>query len=544
MVRGRNFDHAVSGRLATYFGNWSGPEALNHGHYHYYAAFTAFSMAFPDFHGCGFSPDTVGVGVGPRTPLAVGFGAWLDTPFTRSLPRGGQLAAWRRTLTLANATGGADELAGYRVFYDSDYAVHRRPGFSLTVKMASARTFKSECVNEEGKQGRNMADGVTTAFVTGAEFEDIFPVWDWRAVPGTVEVVPPNASDWSCSQTAGVGRGNFAGGATDGANGLASFDYYSDGGLHLHRSWFFFGQHALVMATGTSGGPGSGGTSGNVTVSLDQRLLHGPVFVSAGAGANVGAGSPRPVPAGAWQALPRNGWVYHGGVAYSWQGAAARAFVGNRTGAWSRITQTDDVTTVTKPVFAAQLDLGRSSGAAPRDVHYEYGIHPAAGPDAAGAAAAVAEASAAQLASANSYDVQCVCFSGANAAEEGTGTGANAAVNVTSMAALFYVNRTARLPAAGCVDMTVLEAPGSRGLVAVATTADAEATAAMAGERRLVLHLADPHLGSGPATLAVTGAWVGTACTPLNGTHSLVRVTLPKGAQAGSSASVECRGHA
>ena len=59
------------------------------------------------------------------------------------------------------------------VFYDSDYVVHRRPHFSLSVRMSSKRTIQSECGNEEGKQNRNMADGTTIAFVTGEEFSDV-----------------------------------------------------------------------------------------------------------------------------------------------------------------------------------------------------------------------------------------------------------------------------------------------------------------------------------------------------------------------------------
>ena len=157
----------------------------------------------------------------------------------------------------------------------------------------------------------------------------------------------------------------------------------------------------------------------------------------------------------------------------------------------------------------------------------------------------MAAASAAVLARTNSYDVQGACFSTGVIQE-----GANVTANVTSMAALFYANRTARLPAAGCVEMTVFEAPSSRGLVAVATTmaqmAAAAATAGafdlLAGASRLVLHLADPHQGSGPATLVVTGVWAGVACKPMNGTHSTVRVALPGGTRAGSSVSVECRG--
>ena len=170
MSRGMNFDPATCGRLVTYFGNWSGPEHLNHGHYHYYAAFTAFSMAFPDFFydGSGggggrsstdaLEPSTAASSV-RRTPISIGFADYLNTPFTRTrTSRGREFADWQATI--GNVT--TDTLAGNRVFYDSDYVVHRRPHFSLTVRMSSTRTIQSECVNEEGKQNRYMVSARTT----------------------------------------------------------------------------------------------------------------------------------------------------------------------------------------------------------------------------------------------------------------------------------------------------------------------------------------------------------------------------------------------
>lgn len=297
MSRGPNFDPTTCGRLVTYFGNWSGPEHLNHGHYHYYAAFTAFPMAFPDFYTplpldassrafAGNGNDSVGAVQQQHTPISIGFGNYLNTPFTRSTPRGSEFEAWRATLN--NAT--ADTLSGNKVFYDSDYVVHRRPHFSLTVRMSSTRTIQSECVNEEGKQNRNMADGTTMAFVTGREFEDIFPVWDWHQVPGTVEVTGSTSPDlqWTCSNSNGRrGKGHFAGGVSDGTDGMAAFDYYSDLDIRLHRAWFFFGNFTVVFGVGNCCGAGAGAgikvgdssaavamdIDGTVTVSLDQRLL-------------------------------------------------------------------------------------------------------------------------------------------------------------------------------------------------------------------------------------------------------------------------------
>ena len=71
-----------------------------------------------------------------------------------------------------------------RDYYRSDYMVQRRPGFYASVKMCSRRVIGTEKVNDENIQGRYMADGATFVYRTGQEYTDIFPVWDWRRIPG------------------------------------------------------------------------------------------------------------------------------------------------------------------------------------------------------------------------------------------------------------------------------------------------------------------------------------------------------------------------
>ena len=73
-----------------------------------------------------------------------------------------------------------------RIFPDSDYAVHHRPGFSQDVRTWSTRTENAECVNEENELGAHLADGAAYTYVDGTEYTNIFPVWDWRKVPGVL----------------------------------------------------------------------------------------------------------------------------------------------------------------------------------------------------------------------------------------------------------------------------------------------------------------------------------------------------------------------
>jgi hypothetical protein len=529
-------------------------------------------MAFPDFARRDSAPRPGEGAAWQRTPLAVGFADWLDTPFTRSLPRHEEFLAWREALRPAAtpkvlsvsakrlaSRAPVDSLAGLRIFFDSDYVVHRRPGFSLSVRMSSNRTWQTECGNEEGKQDRNMADGVTTAFITGHEFEDIYPVWDWHLVPGTVELWDEGQSDWTCGQSGGrLGCGHFAGGVSDGLNGVASFDYCGDGGIRLHRTWLFMGSHTLVLGSGSSGGGGAT-PLGNVTISLDQRLLSADGVVVAGSGSPSTERRLSPEPD--WQMLSASGgggWVYHGGVAYSWpsptpSGSPFRpsAFVGNATGSWARITQTSDQTPVVKAVFVAKIDLGPPVGNlnqhsnrpqdAPRGVVYSYYIHPGVGA-ASEVPAALSAATAAELYRLNTYDVQAVCFRRDPA--EGGG--------VVTMASLFHANHTAAMAVGGrgCVDISVATAPDSHGLIAMAavtpTSAAFHKVAQPFGDSTtsstLVVHVSDPHLASGRATLTLSGVWRGEACTALNATHTSVKVDLPPGLLAGSSVSAKCSG--
>ena len=159
----------------------------------------------------------------------------------------------------------------------------------VSVRMVSSRTVNTECGNEEGKQGENLADGVTTVYVTGREFEDIYPVWDWRLVPGTIEVrlrsavcanqdypessscgslstckcvwfrfvfqvQVPNALPPSCSDVMRdrekLERSDYVGGVSDGTIGCAVMDYHPRGQVHLHRSWFMLDRFVVVTNIG------------------------------------------------------------------------------------------------------------------------------------------------------------------------------------------------------------------------------------------------------------------------------------------------------
>lgn len=80
--------------------------------------------------------------------------------------------------------GSPEGPVGNRHFWRGDIMVHRRDAFYASVHMFSPRSASSECIRGEGLCLQHLADGVTLVYRDGREYANIFPVWDWRRLPG------------------------------------------------------------------------------------------------------------------------------------------------------------------------------------------------------------------------------------------------------------------------------------------------------------------------------------------------------------------------
>jgi hypothetical protein len=189
-------------------------------------------------------------------------------------------------------------------FWRSDIMVHSRPDYSLSVKMSSERVIGGESVNSENLSGYYLADGAAYLYRTGREYEDIFPVWDWRKVPGV-----------TCPQAAGrlprLGMdtyrpaSSFVGGVSNGTYGAAALDLNRDG-LTGKKSWFFFDNEVVCLGAGLHTD-----SDEDVTTSINQEWGHSDN--AADEAANVFA-CPMGVPRWRWIRLP-GGDDGHGGRA-------------------------------------------------------------------------------------------------------------------------------------------------------------------------------------------------------------------------------------
>ncbi len=245
-------------------------------------------------------------------------------------------------------------VAGNRMFYRSDFMVQQDDRAMLSVRMSSVRTVRGECVNSEGLRSHHLADGLTYLTATGAEYRDIFPVWDWQKLPGTTCVQTPSAA--LLPPVARRGSSALVGGVSDGRFGACA-QTLADDRLHVRKSWFF-GRESLVCL----GANIRGDTPDNIVTTLDQSLVQGAVFHDRAA---------MPLAQGHHD-LDAVRWLSHGpwGFVFT-QPTRVSVSCGKQSGAWNLIGN-GPADPVSADVFLACLDHGPKPVAA----FYAYAIIP------------------------------------------------------------------------------------------------------------------------------------------------------------------------
>jgi chondroitin AC lyase len=327
MIRGNVFDYSAVGREITRAGKVAVPQ------------------------------DKSGGPIYPANEATYGLGNVTALLAAEPTPRQKELQAFAARLA---GKPGIAELTGNKQFWNSDFMVHRRAGYSTSVRMASTRMRNSELVNSEGRKSVHMSDGANFLYLDGNEYKDIFGVWDWTKIPGTTAI----QGMLTTGEKDPIGlRGSttFDGGVSDGTYGMAAMDL-KRGGLTAKKAWFFFDREYVALGAGIALADDATHT---VATAVNQPLLKGEVRTSEQSAAVMGAHSYKashPV------------WIWHDHVGYIF---APRTKVeltaGPQTGAWSEIG-TGSSTPETLPVFNLWID----HGLAPADASYAYTVVPGA----------------------------------------------------------------------------------------------------------------------------------------------------------------------
>ncbi|GGP49509.1 lyase [Streptomyces abikoensis] len=272
----------------------------------------------------------------------------------------------------------APEPVGHRLFAAMDRAVHRRPGWTAAIAMASDRVTHYENGNGENPRGWHTGAGMLTWWGaghtggqgTGGQYTDAFwPTVDPYRLPGTTVSAVPLADNQGGGWGAPKPAARWVGGVTDGEYAAVGQHLKGLGStLEARKSWFCAGDAVICLDAGITARDGTG-----VETVVDNRNLG-----ATGTPALTVDGEPQPGHDGWSESFDRVRWVHlagHGGYVFP-GGAPLTALREARTGAWRDINADGSPT----PLTRRYLTLLRPHGIDPEGACHVHLLMPGAGP--------------------------------------------------------------------------------------------------------------------------------------------------------------------
>lgn len=255
----------------------------------------------------------------------------------------------------------SNSLIGSRMFWRSDYLINRTKDWYASVRMSSNRTYGFEMTNAENLLGCYSADGVIQVQGKESSYDEIFPVWDWRQLPGLTvqndgEALPTKYNFFS-------NESDFVGGVASEVGATAAMKLNRNG-LTAHKAYFMLENMVICLGAGISATKEL-----PTTTTIEQSLLVGDVTY----------GSNR---ASQTMQLSKNSKMQHASPHWVHQGSTGYLMIDNMElsfgselskGSWSRIAKFyQGSPNVQKWVFKMIIDHGNM----PSFDKYAYAILP------------------------------------------------------------------------------------------------------------------------------------------------------------------------
>jgi chondroitin AC lyase len=225
-------------------------------------------------------------------------------------------------------------LIGNRYFWRSDLMVHQRKDYYFSLKTTSDRILSSESGNGENLKGFYQGNGTYYLIRKGDEYKDIFPIWDWRKIPGSLIAQKTGSLPLFNWGSGSRGSTSFVYGISDSLYGCFAYDYKKDN-VTARRSWFLFDHEIICLANSINGD--------SLYQGINQSLLKGEV----------------------WTDIPKSKnknpqKVFHDSIGYWIDNNHYSVEVKNekQKGSWKEINLTSSADEITKSVFSLGIKLG------------------------------------------------------------------------------------------------------------------------------------------------------------------------------------------
>ncbi|UGA55818.1 CBM96 family carbohydrate-binding protein [Vibrio sp. VB16] len=251
---------------------------------------------------------------------------------------------------------------GAKAYWNSDYLLKNEQAYQYSALTHSPRTLKIEQINAENLLGSLMSMGSHSIRVSGDEYFDIFPLWDWLKIPGVT-----GREGQEMSVTSGARGIDFSGVMSTGNQAIM---VHSQNKLDVvvKKANFVFDDVIIAIASEVTATE-----DGKVTTSLDQSWFRDEVKIG------LTNGDSDEIETGSYSYNGDNlAYVLHNGIAYMpLDSNTFNVSVEDRTSQWTKVNSSQSNRDVTGTVFSAWIDHGNY----PSNDTFSYAIYPGVSAD-------------------------------------------------------------------------------------------------------------------------------------------------------------------
>lgn len=256
---------------------------------------------------------------------------------------------------------GENPVSGLRYYPRGRYLIGQSDALSVGVRMTCRGMLSSESVNWENLKCWYLGNGTSFIYTDGKDYDGVFPVYDWRKIPGTTaenRERPP--LDWKQHIAVEGSESVLCGGITEKEIGAAAMELKKDG-LRARKAWIFMEGEWVCLGSGISCTGGD-----DICTTVNQMKKRGGLWIN---------GKPEEGKI----LLQEAAWVGHCRVGYVFpEGQRVRITSGKRKGDWNDIAYDQSPGRPDTPCWQEEdmVTIWLEHGTMPSGAGYEYHMVP------------------------------------------------------------------------------------------------------------------------------------------------------------------------
>ncbi|RTZ23857.1 CBM96 family carbohydrate-binding protein [Vibrio penaeicida] len=247
---------------------------------------------------------------------------------------------------------------GVKGYWNGDYLLKNEQSYQYSSLTHSTRTMAIEQGNGENLLGSLISMGSHSIRISGDEYYNIFPLWDWLKIPGVTGRQGQSMNQgWNS-------RGIAFSGVMSAANNAIMVHSQNKFGVTVKKANFVFSDAIVAMSSDVTSVE-----DGQVTTSLDQNWYRSGVTIGLTNGDSNTMTSGTQSYSG-----DQLSYLLHNGIAYlPLDNSMYHVNVEERTGQWTRVNASQSDRDITGTVFTSWIDHGNR----PTNQTFSYAIYPA-----------------------------------------------------------------------------------------------------------------------------------------------------------------------